>query len=91
MPAVVWISQKTTDKLENKISNFAELEHEKSLLKRNQRIFKANLMISAELWIMTNRESNLLRKEVEEYRQQIKSSESEKGIRAVGRYFEGSS
>ena len=33
MPAIVWISKKkTTDKLENQMSNFTELEHEKSLL-----------------------------------------------------------
>ena len=36
--------KKTTDKLENQMSNFAELEHEKSLLQRKSVYLKGNVI-----------------------------------------------
>ena len=46
-------------------------------LKENQHIFKGNLIIWTKLWIFTNTEFNLLKKEFEEFRQQSKNLESE--------------
>ena len=46
--------KKKTDKLENQMSNFAELEHDRSLLKRKPAYRQGNLTIWTKLWILTN-------------------------------------
>ena len=59
------------------MSNFAELEHEKSLLKRKSAYLQRKLNNMDKLMdIDKHTELNLLRNEVEEFRQQIKSLES---------------
>ena len=60
--------KKNTDKLEDQMSNFAELEHEKSLLKRKSAYLQRKLHNMDKIRDIDNTEFKLLKKESEEFR-----------------------
>ena len=60
--------KRNTDKLEDQMSNFAELEHEKSLLKRKSAYLQRKLHNMDKIRDIDNTEFKLLKKESEEFR-----------------------